>query len=81
MDYEALRGLIRHKLADGRLPLDHIPRVWGGKGNGEVCHACDAEITTAEFVMEGISTTNGRQPLQLHVLCFQLWDAERRRAG
>jgi hypothetical protein len=31
-------------------------------------------------VMEGISLTGGRRPLQLHVLCFGIWDAERRTA-
>lgn len=76
MDAEALRSLIRRKLADGRLPIDHIPRVWGGAGNDEVCDACDTPIGKNEFVMEGIGEE--RKSLQLHVRCFQIWDAERR---
>jgi hypothetical protein len=39
MELEALRPLIRSKLTDGRLPLNSIPRVWGGPGNGETCDA------------------------------------------
>jgi hypothetical protein len=36
MNPEDPRLLILSKLADGRLPLNSIPRVWGGPGNGEV---------------------------------------------
>ena len=50
-----LQLLIRQKLADGRLPINSIPRVWGGPGNGETCDACEGIITKDEFVIEGIS--------------------------
>ena len=40
MKFEALRLLICSKLDKGRLPLNSIPRVWGGPGNGETCDAC-----------------------------------------
>jgi hypothetical protein len=76
MDTEALRGLIRQKLRDGRLPVDHIPRVWGGPGAMETCD--ELVVKQDEFLMEGISLTGGRRPLQLHVLYFGIWDAERR---
>jgi hypothetical protein len=87
MERESLRSLIRSKLEQGLLPYNSIPRVWGGPGNGETCDACDLTIEKAEFVMEGISVGEDdhqppmpgtRRPLQLHVRCFQLWDAERR---
>jgi hypothetical protein len=78
MNSEAIRLLILTKLADGRLPLNSIPRVWGGPGNGETCDACERIITKHEFVMEGISLAGGKAPLQLHVACFWLWDEERR---
>jgi len=77
MDEASVRLLIRQKLADGRLPHDHIPRVWGGPGNGEICDACDQKIERSALVMEGIAV-DGRKPLQLHVACFHLWDSERR---
>ena len=78
MEARALQSLIREKLADGRLPLNSIPRVWGGPGAGETCNACETIVTKDEIIMEGISLADGPRPLQLHVKCFQLWDAERR---
>jgi hypothetical protein len=77
MDQEPIRIIIRQKLADGRLPHDSIPRLWGGPGAGEVCDGCDEKIAISVLVMEGISV-GGRKPLQLHVQCFYLWDVERR---
>jgi hypothetical protein len=55
-----LRVLIRAKLVDGRLPVNSIPRMWGGPGNGESCHACDKIVTKDEFIMEGIAITPGQ---------------------
>jgi hypothetical protein len=78
MDTEALRLLIRQKLEDGRLPYNHIPRVWGGPSALEMCDACETSIGEDQLVMEGISLGGGRKPLQLHVICFGIWDTERR---
>ena len=75
MEQETLRRLIRNKLADGRLPQNSIPRLWGGAGNGETCDACEEIITKTQFVMEGVSTTGGLG-IQFHVGCLHLWDAE-----
>src|SRR6202045_3437135 len=80
MEQEALRRLIRNKLADGRLPQNSIPRLWGGAGNGETCDACEEVITKTQFVMEGISTTGGLG-IQFHVGCLHMWDAERQAPG
>lgn len=77
METQALRLLIRQKLADGRLPHDSIPRVWGGPSRGEICHACEDVIAQPALVMEGIAL-NAKAPLQLHVQCFYVWDVERR---
>lgn len=71
----ALRQLIRAKLADGRLPHNSIPRIWGGPSDGESCQACDTLIPQDRFIIEGISETG--MGLQLHVECFYLWDSER----
>jgi hypothetical protein len=78
VDSHALRRLVSDKLADGRLPLNSIPRVWGGPANGETCDVCDIVVTQHEFIMEGISLAPGKKPLQMHVGCFYLWDEERR---
>ena len=79
MDIESLRALVRRKLADGSLPMNSIPRVWGGAGNGETCGVCGDIVTKDEFVMEGVSVADGRG-IQLHVRCFSVWESERRRA-
>jgi hypothetical protein len=73
-----LRVLIRAKLADGRLPVNSIPRMWGGPGNGESCHGCGKIVTKREFLMEGIALTPGQTPVQFHVECFYFWELERR---
>ena len=79
MEPDALRVSIRQKLQDGRLPLNSMPRFWGGPADGEVCDACDKPITKQQLVMEGIASTLGdKKPIQFHVSCFQIWDAERR---
>ena len=78
MELEALRRLIRTKLADGRLPLNSLPNVCGGPGNGESCDACEDIVTKDELVMEELSPANGKGSIQLHVRCFWMWETERR---
>jgi hypothetical protein len=77
---DRLRVLIQTKLADGRLPINSIPRMWGGPGNGELCHACEKIVTKDEFIMEGIAVTPTQAPVQFHVECFYVWEQERRSA-
>jgi hypothetical protein len=69
MEQEILRRLIRSKLADGRLPQNSIPRLWGGAG-GERCDACEEIITATQFVMEGVSAT-GDKGIQSAQMNFQ----------
>lgn len=81
MEAEAIRVIIRTKLKDGRLPYDKTPRFWGGPGHEEHCDACDTVIRKDQLVMEGISSAvRNKKPIQFHVVCFQLWDHERRAA-
>lgn len=75
---EEVRTLIRAKLRSGRLPVNSIPRIWGGPSNGEECDACGLAITDP-LVIEGIAGTDGgKRGVQMHVHCFALWDEERR---
>ena len=76
MDSESIRLTIRHKLAAGSLPHNSIPRFWGGPPNGEDCDACDEVIKADELLIEGISTLTN-EGIQMHVLCFSMWDEER----
>jgi hypothetical protein len=77
MQQHNLQLMIRQKLADGGLPRNGIPRVWGAPGNGEICDACEGIITKDEWVMEGSSLAGGRKALQLHGDCFHLWELAR----
>ena len=70
---------VRRKLANGSLPHDSIPRVWGGFGNGEMCDVCDEIVTNPQMLIEGIGE-HGRG-IQMHVQCFSLWDQEREVIG
>ena len=74
---ERLIKIIRGKLADGKLPLNSISRIWGGPGNGETCGACEVIVTKNEFIMDGIAA-EGSSGVRFHVRCFYLWDALRR---
>jgi hypothetical protein len=80
MEHEAIRILIRQKLAVGTLPHDSIPRFWGGPPDGEDCDACDEVIRADQLLMEGISTLTNKG-IQFHVECFYLWDSERDAPG
>jgi anti-sigma factor ChrR (cupin superfamily) len=73
---EALRARIRSKLEDGRLP-QHIPRFWGGPGDGQTCDACDRLIADQMLVQAIAWVGWDRRLLQMHVDCFALWDQER----
>ena len=85
MDRPTLTRLIQAKLADGSLPNNHIPRMWGGPGNGETCDGCGETVTTSQMVMEGLSVTDEASAdgvgVQFHVECFQVWDAHRQVLG
>ena len=79
MDRHTLTRMIQKKLADGRLPHNHIPRLWGGPGNGETCDGCEETVTKGQMLMEGLSAKS--LGVQLHVTCFHVWDSERQVVG
>lgn len=78
---ESLRILIREKLASGGLVRNGIQGVSGGPGKGQVCVACGNTIGKSQFVTEGISTGEPRKALLFHVVCFSIWDSERKVLG
>lgn len=74
---DALRLLVRQKLAIGRLPTDYIPRTWGGLGNDRASGACERAVRKTQLMIEGSSTDDRQPDLTFHVPCFYLWDSER----
>jgi len=80
MDVQALLLLIRQKLQDGRLPRKSITSAGSYPSDGERCNACDALIAKDQLVKE-VTLASGRGArgaIPFHVVCFQLWDVERR---
>ena len=71
--------LIREKLAAGRLPRDHFPRIRSSPGNGETCDGCEATVARAQMMMESLDV-RGRQ-VQFHVGCYYVWVVERQVYG
>jgi hypothetical protein len=67
-------------LQRGRLPYEGVSNVSGGPAAGEVCAVCETVIADQQLAMEGMTQNgNGTQPIQFHVLCFALWNEERRK--
>jgi len=80
MDENTVRLLIRVLLQKGRLPYASAAKVSGSPASGEVCAACAMIITDKQLVMDVVPrTAKGKEPLQFHVLCFELWNDERRK--
>ena len=84
-DLDTLRLTVRLRLADGRLPHEHIPpTISGGPGDGSTCAACDEIVLHGDLMMKVPALA--RRALQasrvetiaLHADCFQLWNQERR---
>jgi hypothetical protein len=77
LDDASLRVLIHRQMADGRLPRDHMPRLWSGTGAEGMCAACERPIAKHDMAMgrldEGKTTALG-----FHSRCFHLWERERR---
>ena len=59
-----------------RILIRDIPRFWCGPPDGEDCDACEEVVTADQLLMEGISTLSN-EGIQMHVLCFSIWDEER----
>lgn len=74
-DPQTLRALIRRKLLTHDLPRTGAATAFGSLANGQTCDACEAVIPIGRFVAR---VDHGGKVLQFHVLCFVLWNAERR---
>lgn len=82
-DPDALRLLVRLKLANGRLPhADIPPTVPGVPGDGSSCDGCDKALARDELMMviaaPRPSDAHDSRPTVLHPDCFQIWNQERR---
>ena len=79
MEDPNLRPLIKAKLDDGALPHEGILYVYGKRGSGESCDACEQIITDLQLLMEGLGPNVSG--VRFHLKCFHIWDAERSEEG
>ena len=72
--------MIQDKLQSGRLPYDSASKVFGCPADGEICAACGAVVAKGQLVVQGVTKQGStNDPISLHVICFALWNEERRR--
>jgi hypothetical protein len=75
---EDVRVLILEKLRDGRLPYDGVTRAWTGPSAQERCEGCEIVLAQDHTLMQVATLTRGTRPLRFHVVCFEVWNVERR---
>ena len=66
---------VRAKLADGYLPKEFLPRVFGGPGTGQRCDACEETVLAEDLEIEGNLAKGGL--VRFHIRCFSIWQKER----
>lgn len=67
------RKLITHGLLH-----NSITKVWSSPSAGETCDGCDLILAKEDLLMAGTTLTRDRMPLHFHVVCFRVWDDQRR---
>jgi hypothetical protein len=74
MDDATIRRIIREKLRADLLPRKPPHKMWGGRGHGRTCAACDQPIGAGEveFEIENLGSL-----LYFHARCHDLWSEER----
>jgi hypothetical protein len=77
VDPDVVPSLIRRRLQDGRLPHGRVWNPVNRAGDGQLCDACGAIVTSDQIAIEGSLAENVGRPLQFHALCFRIWDNER----
>lgn len=77
MDLDVVRFVIRRRLEGGFLPHDRMLSVRDTPGDGQMCDACGANITSDQMAMVGATAEGGRRTQHFHALCFRIWDNER----
>jgi hypothetical protein len=75
--YDLVRVLIQGKLRDGRLPYDGVTGSWSSPSAGETCEGCDTILAKGHVLM-AVTTLTRSRAIQFHVICFQVWNDERR---
>ena len=75
MTKQEILDRIRQKIAAGILPPVPAREIWGGRGTGATCAACDRKIAPDESEIEADCIDD--VPRFYHVECHQLVESER----
>jgi hypothetical protein len=75
MTKEEILERIRRKIAAGSLPDVPAREIWGGRGTGATCAACDRKIDASEPEIEADCIDD--VPRFYHVDCHELMERER----
>jgi hypothetical protein len=80
MHRDNLCRLIRTAIIEDRLPRSgDKPRVFGGRGDGQICACCHVRIEPTD-VQYDVDCKLGAavHTLSMHMGCFEVWEAESR---
>jgi hypothetical protein len=67
-----LRDVVRQRIENGRLPVNTPRRVNAGRGWGQLCAACDRQITSSDALYDFEDIRSGKR-LRFHSDCYNLW--------
>ncbi len=60
------------------LPRKEPKKVWGSRGDGQICAVCGGSIEDFEIQYE-LEFTEGEPSLSVHGACYRHWHAARER--
>ena len=76
-DEDALREVVRRRVAQGRLPCKRQDHTWAGRGTGLDCMVCDLPITSLQVEYElQFSADTGTVVVRMHRHCLAAWEFE-----
>lgn len=72
-----LRPIARERIAKGQLPREAPSRMWGGRGNGQLCALCGKPIQRDEIEYEVEASIDGAaRDFRFHMVCQSVWQLE-----
>jgi hypothetical protein len=76
-DENALREVVRRRVAQGRVPCRRQDHTWAGKGTGLDCTVCELPITSQQVEYElQFDAEASLIVVRMHRLCLAAWESE-----
>jgi len=74
-----LREEIARRLDTSSLPLAGQQKIFGGRGENQICDCCDRPIGVSDVLYEvELERATGTMLLAMHRACFNIWMDESR---